>query len=235
MPHVAASSARVIRHLLAPVVPPFADQLELPRTAVPVEPNPLAPGRAVAITFDDGPHPEGTPAMLEILAGFGATATFFVIGEQAVRRPELLQRIRAQGHAVALHGYHHRLHLRRGAAELAEDFRRGAAVIEDAINESPRLHRPPYGIYSPASLQIARERGLQPLLWAAWGKDWRKFTTPARIAHRVLRSLNSGDVILLHDADFYSAKSSHLRTAPALELVLAQLKSDGYGTFLPGS
>ncbi len=69
---------------------------------------------------------------------------------------------------------------------------------------------------------------------ATWGKDWRRFTTPQRIAGRALRNLAGGDVILLHDADFYSAKRSHERTAVALELLLAQLKSDGFGTFLAG-
>jgi len=242
MPHIAASSARVIRHLFAPVYAPFADQLGLPRrlnppepATVPVNPQSLAPGHAVALTFDDGPHPQGTPAMLEVLARHGASATFFVIGEQVVQRPQLLQRMLAEGHAVALHGYHHRLHLRCRPAELEDDFTRGIAAIEDAIGQRPLFHRPPFGIYSPASLRIARERGLQPLLWAAWGKDWRKFTTPRRITARIMRKLTPGDVILLHDADFYSAKGSHERTAVALELLLAELKSDGFGTFLRGS
>ncbi len=232
----------MIRYLLAPVHPPFARALNLPRTAslqsaagAPVARWPPASPTAVAITFDDGPHPEGTPAMLEILARHDARATFFVIGEQVVRRPELLRRMLAQGHAVALHGYHHRLHLRRSEAELREDFTRGIAAIEDACGATPSLHRPPYGIYSPASLRIVGELGLAPLLWATWGKDWRKFTTPERIARRALRGLAGADVMLLHDADFYSAKRSHERTAAALDLVLESMKSAGLGTFLAGS
>ena len=95
----------MIRHALAPVVPAAAATLDLPRT--------LAPGtRGVALTFDDGPHPEGTPAVLEALSRAGALATFFVIGEQVQRRPELVAEIAAAGHVVALHGYHHRLQLR---------------------------------------------------------------------------------------------------------------------------
>lgn len=241
----------MLRYVFAPVHAPFARQLGLPRalavpvaaSAMPVASGPpaegvaegrSAPGSAVAITFDDGPHPDGTPAILEILARHGAVATFFVIGEQVARRPELLRRVAAEGHAVALHGHRHSLHLRRSAAELQDDFIRGTAVIEDAVGAAPIYHRPPYGIYSPASLRIARERGLQPLLWATWGKDWRKFTTPQRIAYRVLTKLKAGDVILLHDADFYSSKGSHERTAQALELVLTRLKSDRIATFLPG-
>jgi peptidoglycan/xylan/chitin deacetylase (PgdA/CDA1 family) len=222
----------MLRYLFAPVHPPFARALELPRTLAELPgPGPEgAAAKAVAITFDDGPHPEGTPAMLEILARHGAVATFFVIGEQVIKRPQLLRRIQAEGHAIALHGYHHRLHLRRGLAELEDDYTRGTTAIEDAVGATPQYHRPPFGIYSPASLRIARDRGLQPWLWATWGKDWRKFTTAERIAGRAVGGIQAADVILL-DADFYSAKGSHERTAKALELVLARLKSAGLGTF----
>jgi peptidoglycan-N-acetylglucosamine deacetylase len=92
------------------------------------------------------------------------------------------------------------------------------------------MHRPPYGVYSPASLRIARDRGLQPLLWSRWGKDWRKFTTPDRIARRVLGRIAAGDVILLHDADFYSAKRSYRGTVAALPTILTTLKSAELGT-----
>jgi peptidoglycan/xylan/chitin deacetylase (PgdA/CDA1 family) len=225
----------MLRYALAPVHSPFARSLALPRTLAELPTaSTAATSPGVAITFDDGPHPEGTPAILEILARHGAVATFFVIGEQVARRPAMLRRVRQEGHAIALHGYEHRLHLRRGAAELDDDFTRGCAAIEDAVGDSPRYHRPPFGIYSPASLRIARARGLQPLLWATWGKDWRRFTTPERIAARAVGGIQAADVMLLHDADFYSARRSHERTAKALELVLVQLKSAGLGTFLCG-
>jgi peptidoglycan/xylan/chitin deacetylase (PgdA/CDA1 family) len=222
----------MLRHILAPIHPPSARSLRLPRTLTDLPTT--ASQSAVAITFDDGPHPEGTPAILEVLARHGGVATFFVIGEQVAKRPELLRRIQEQGHAIALHGHHHRLHVRRSRAQLDDDFTRGIAAITDAVGVSPHFHRPPFGIYSPASLQITRERGLQPLLWTAWGKDWRRFTTPERIARRAVGGIQAADVILLHDADFYSAKGSHERTATALELVLARLKSDGLGTFRCG-
>jgi peptidoglycan/xylan/chitin deacetylase (PgdA/CDA1 family) len=119
------------------------------------------------------------------------------------------------------------------ARELQEDLKRGAAAIEDATGATPRLHRPPYGIYSAGGLRAARAAGLQPLLWSRWGKDWRRLTTPARIAARATRDLSAGDVILLHDADFYSARDSHLRTAAALALIMRELQSRKLGTVLP--
>jgi peptidoglycan-N-acetylglucosamine deacetylase len=215
----------VATHLLAPVNRGAAAALTLPRTL------PGAPG--VALTFDDGPHPEGTPAILELLARHRATATFFVVGEQVRRRPALLALIRAQGHQVALHCDRHRLQLRLGRDALRNDLERGIAAIEDATGTGPAWHRPPYGIYSPAGLAATRAAGLAPLLWSRWGKDWRRLTTPRRIAARATQRIQPGDVILLHDADFYSARGSHLRTADAVEIVLAELSRRKLCTVLP--
>jgi peptidoglycan/xylan/chitin deacetylase (PgdA/CDA1 family) len=199
--------------------------LALPRT--------LPGARGVALTFDDGPHPEGTPAVLEVLARAGARATFFVIGEQVERRPGLVAEVAAAGHLIALHGYRHRLQPRLRAVAVREDLARGVAAIEDAVGTAPLWHRPPYGIYSPAGLRAARSAGLRPLLWSRWGKDWRKFTTPRRVAGWALAGVLPGDVILLHDADFYNARNSHRRTVKALELVVAELKARKLGTVLP--
>jgi peptidoglycan/xylan/chitin deacetylase (PgdA/CDA1 family) len=163
--------------------------------------------------------------MLEILATAGASATFFVIGEHVQRRPELARRILAEGHALALHGHRHRLQLRLRGEQLLDDIDRGVQAIEDATGTTPRHHRPPYGIYSAAGLRAVRSRSLQPLLWSAWGRDWRAHTTPARIAGRVITNLAPDGVILLHDADFYSAADSHERTGAALQLILRELNT----------
>jgi peptidoglycan/xylan/chitin deacetylase (PgdA/CDA1 family) len=216
----------VLRHALAPVNRSAARSLAVPRT--------LTGAAGVALTFDDGPHPEGTPAVLERLAGAGARATFFLVGEQVERRPELAARIIAAGHAVALHGYRHRLQLRMTPRQVVADIALGRAAIEDSVGQGPvRWHRPPYGVYSPSGLAAVRAAGLEPLLWSRWGKDWRRFTTPRRIASRVTRALVPGDVILLHDADFYSAQNSHRRTAVALEMILAELSRRKLDTVLP--
>jgi peptidoglycan/xylan/chitin deacetylase (PgdA/CDA1 family) len=216
----------VIRHALAPVYPAAAAALNLPRTV-------STTGLGVALTFDDGPHPEGTPAVLETLARADARAMFFVVGEQVQRRPALIAEIAAAGHAVALHGYRHRLQLRLGDREVRADIERGLEAVREAIGIEATWHRPPYGVYSPAGLNFVREAGLRPLLWSRWGKDWRKFTTPARIAARATREIGAGDVILLHDADFYSARGSHRRTVEALETILSRLSHTGLDTVLP--
>ncbi len=186
----------------------------------------------VALTFDDGPHPEGTPAMLEILAAADVRATFFLVGEQVRARPRLAAEIVAGGHAVALHADRHRCQLRLTARELAADLARGRGAIEDATGRAVTVHRPPFGIYSGGGLRVTREAGLEPLLWSRWGKDWRKFTTPARIVARATRELSPGDVILLHDADFYSSRHSHRRTAQALPAIIRTVRQQGLHTVL---
>jgi peptidoglycan/xylan/chitin deacetylase (PgdA/CDA1 family) len=211
--------------VLAPVVPLAARTLRIPRT--------LPDADGVALTFDDGPHPKGTPAVLEALATAGARATFFLVGEQVERRPGLAGEVVAAGHAVALHGFEHRLQLRMSRARTEQDLARGIATIEQATGRSPSWHRPPYGIYSSNGLGAARAAGLKPLLWSRWGKDWRKFTTPARIARRATRALSSGTVILLHDADFYSSAGSHERTVQALPAIIAEIRGQGLDTVLP--
>lgn len=216
----------MLHHALAPHVPWAASRLNVPLR--------LPPGTGgVALTFDDGPHPEGTPAVLEILARAGHRAMFFMVGEQVDRRPGLAREVAAQGHAIALHGYRHRLQLRLPERVLSDDLKRACDAIGSATGAELGYHRPPYGVYSPAGLRLVRAAALKPLLWSRWGRDWRRLTTPARIARRAAAGLRAGDVVLLHDADHYSARGSHRRTAEALELILAQLEAREIGTVLP--
>jgi len=182
---------------------------------------------AVALTFDDGPHAEGTPAVLEALAAAGATATFFLVGEQVRARPAVARAVVEAGHEVALHGDRHVLLLRRRVAALAADLERAAAAIEDATARTPTLYRPPYGVFSSGALALVRERGWRPVLWSRWGRDWSRRATPTEIALRATRSLRPGDVVLLHDSDAYSSDGSWRRTAAALPSVLAAIAAIG--------
>jgi peptidoglycan/xylan/chitin deacetylase (PgdA/CDA1 family) len=187
----------------------------------------LASPRGIALTFDDGPHPEGTPATLEALAAAGATATFFLVGEQVERFPRVAAEIAAAGHEIALHGYRHTLLLRRRIASLATDLERASEVIAEATGREPRLYRPPYGVFSSGALGLVRRRGWKPLLWSTWGRDWGARETPGLIAGRATRNLRGGDVVLLHDADHYSAPDSWRRTVAALPLILAAVDALG--------
>ena len=138
--------------------------------------------------------------------------------------------VAAAGPGIAFHGHRHRNLLRVTPRPLDDDLDRAYTAIADATDTAPVLHRPPYGIYSWPALRAVRQRGWTPLLWSRWGKDWRKFTTPERIAARAARDLGPGDVILLHDADHYSSKDSWRRTLAALPEILAAIQPTGSGS-----
>ncbi len=217
---VAAGAAAWSLPALAPLVPSLCSSLALERTLPGDEPH-------VALTFDDGPHPQGTPAVLDALAATGAGATFFLVGEQVRRYPSVAAEIAAAGHTIALHGDRHRNLLRVPPPALADDLDRAHATISEVTGVAPLLYRPPYGIFSPAGIAIARRRGWRALLWSQWGRDWRRWTTPERIAEKVTARLARGDILLLHDADHYSAPGSWERTVAALPLVLAEIERRG--------
>jgi peptidoglycan/xylan/chitin deacetylase (PgdA/CDA1 family) len=186
----------------------------------------------VALTFDDGPHPQGTPAVLETLREADAVATFFLAGEQVVRRPALAAEIVAAGHRVELHCHRHRNQLRLGAGRLLEDADRAAAAIEDASGQAVTAYRPPYGIFSAVGLRAVRSRGWRPVLWSQWGRDWSRRATAASIARKVTAGARAGDILLLHDADYYSASGSWIRTAAALPTILEELEARGLKSML---
>ena len=181
----------------------------------------------IALTFDDGPHAEGTPAVLDQLARHGASATFFLVGEQVAQRPALAREIVDAGHEVAVHGYRHSLLLRRSVRELAGDLDRAVAVIAEATGKAPALYRPPYGVFSSGGLAHVRDRGWRPLLWSTWGRDWERRATAQSIARRATKGLRGGDVVLLHDSDAYSSEDSWRRTAAALPSVLEAVAALG--------
>ncbi|MGZ4384671.1 MAG: polysaccharide deacetylase family protein [Gaiellaceae bacterium] len=187
----------------------------------------LPQGAGVALTFDDGPHAQGTPAVLAQLAALQARATFFLVGEQVERMPSLAAEITAAGHEIALHGQRHLPLLLRSPRELADDLSRAVATIEDATGRTPSCYRPPYGVFSLAGVLIARRRGWLPLLWSRWGKDWLPREGPASIARRATSGLRVREVVLLHDADHYGSRDSWRATAAALPLIAERLAELG--------
>jgi peptidoglycan-N-acetylglucosamine deacetylase len=192
-----------------------------------------AGGRGYALTFDDGPHAQGTQAILEILAGAGVGATFFLVGEQVRRNPTLGREILAAGHGIGLHCDRHRNLLRLAPWQVREDIARACAAIEDATGHSPSLYRPPYGVLNASALRLARGRGWRTLLWSHWGRDWEARATPASIAARVTDGVDEGSILLLHDADDYSAPGSWRNTAAALPRVLETLAEHGLEATAP--
>jgi peptidoglycan/xylan/chitin deacetylase (PgdA/CDA1 family) len=178
----------------------------------------------LALTFDDGPDPDATPAVLDALGAAGAQATFFLVGEQVDAHPELAAEVAARGHAVGLHGYRHVEHDELG--DPRADMERGAAALAAATGERPALFRPPYGRFSAASCTACRELGLSPVYWSGWGCDWEPIPAP-RIADLVIRDIAPGVIVLLHDSARYAYRESALATAEALPAVLEAVAAAG--------
>ncbi|SEP61837.1 polysaccharide deacetylase family protein [Microlunatus flavus] len=153
----------------------------------------------LVLTFDDGPDPVGTPAVLEALAAHDATATFFVLLTRVRRHPELLARVRAAGHEVALHGVDHARLTHLPPAEVRARTAAAKAELEALTGEAVRWFRPPYGAQTPATWLAVRRAGMVPVLWGPTTWDWRDVTQEERVA-KARQGARAGAVVLAHDA-----------------------------------
>lgn len=182
------------------------------------------PGASFALTFDDGPDPDATPAVLDLLDEWGAPATFFLVGEQVDAHPALATEIAARGHAVGLHGHRHTEH--DGLADVAADFESVDALVRRATGVEAALYRPPYGRFSQASYEECRRRALTPVYWSGWGCDWEPIPA-ARVADLAIRDLEPGAILLLHDSPRYAYRDSARPTAEALPAILSAARERG--------
>lgn len=153
----------------------------------------------VYLTFDDGPDPEWTPRILDILAASNACATFFVIGQQAQACAALVRRIVSEGHVIGNHGWSHRhpWTLRTSAAR--REVRDGASAIADILGFRPILFRPPHGRLRPAMVDEARSSGQSVVLWTRSAVDWGPSGHATAIAKRLAKTI-AGDIVLMHDS-----------------------------------
>ena len=177
---------------------------------------------AVLLTFDDGPHPEGTPAVLDVLRRYDVRGLFFVVGSRVHRAPQLLRRIVDDGHIIGNHSFAHPLDHQFGMFRYYRDVEQCQTVIERFTGVKPTLFRPPLGHLSPASILVPRLAGLTTVLWTVDSDDWRLKASheAALAAERLITRLSRRplhDIVLLHDEKTY--------TAELLEIVLPVLAS----------
>lgn len=165
-----------------------------------------APARKgeLALTFDDGPNPVWTPKLLDMLAEHDVRATFFLLGSHALAEPELVKRIAAAGHVVGNHSWSHPNLAKSAAARVREELKRTKQTLEEIVGARVRWFRPPYGARRPAVFRIAREMGMEPVLWNAMTTDWSKRSAEpiaARLATKIKRAERHGYAanIVLHD------------------------------------
>lgn len=174
---------------------------------------------SVALTFDDGPHPENTPQILDTLAKMDAKATFFVIGEKVKKHPEILERIQKEGHTFGNHSYSHaNLFPVKTPVEIERELNKTNQLIEKITGKKVQFFRPPFGVTNPRVAKGIDSSGMTAVGWSV-----RTFDTVAKnvqsIIDKATRSTKGGDIILLHDTEN--------STVEALPEILNQLRNRG--------
>jgi len=184
----------------------------------------MTDARRIALTFDDGPG-EATAAILDCLEQHGATATFFVLGRHVAGREDVLRRMEALGCEVANHTFDHPRLSTVPAARAEDELTRGSAAIAAATGRAPSLLRPPYGDWSPETLDVATRLGLKVVLWSLHTSDGDGRPASA-IADTILGEARPGSVVVLHDAS--EDDVDRAETARAVELAVPELQAQGY-------
>jgi peptidoglycan-N-acetylglucosamine deacetylase len=178
------------------------------------------PHRAVALTFDDGPDPRWTPQVLDMLARYDATATFFVVGERARRHPALVRRVAAAGHAIGNHTFVHADLVGVSAQRAATELARTSDTVADLLGRRPTLLRPPYGHLDPVGLLAAAEAGLDVVFWSQHVRG----SAAVPDADRCLRDVRPGSIVLAHDG----GPEPNQALMRAMTRVIGALHADGY-------
>ena len=207
----------------------FADGVARPGSSVlyPARKRGPRQGRRVALSFDDGPDAEVTPAVLDALKSHDARATFFAIGRALEAQPELARRLAQEGHELGNHSFGHSrwMSFRMPRAQVRE-IERGERAIEAVTGRRTQpLYRAPFGIKSPPFVEAAHERQLTLVGWSLHSRDTRRLD-PARIAERVLKRIRPGDIVLMHDGHDRPGRRRS-GCAQALPLILRGLREKG--------
>ena len=179
-------------------------------------------GKKIALTIDDGPHPQKTEEILALLEKHGVKATFFIIGSNAERHPEIVAKEAAGGHELANHSYTHPKLSVLTEVEIKAEIERTDEAIKKASGVTPKLFRPPEGAYSGDVVKIAAGMGKNTVIWTVDTMDWAKSPRDS-IVENVKANVTSGSIVLFHD---FTHKDTH--TAEALEILLPYLKAQGY-------
>ena len=183
--------------------------------------------KQLALTYDDGPNDPHTLRLLEILARHNAHATFFLIGRYVQQRPDIVRELATAGHSIGNHTFTHPLLTLKSAAEIREELQSCRKAIHDAVGEHSSLFRPPFGGRRPAVLRIARELGLEPIMWNITGYDWS--APPAeQIERKIVSKIQGGNVILLHDGGHKQIGADRSQTVMATDHLLTRYKAEGY-------
>ena len=183
--------------------------------------------KQIALTYDDGPNGPHTLRLLEVLAKHNARATFFLIGRYVRQQPDIVRQLIRAGHVIGNHTFTHPLLIFKTSRQIEEELMECQRALADAGSLEANLFRPPFGARRPAVLRVARERGLEPVMWSVTGYDWN--APPAdQIEHKVSSRIRGGDVVLLHDGGHRAFGADRAQTVIATDRLLSRHKSEGY-------
>ncbi len=183
--------------------------------------------KQLALTYDDGPNDPHTLRLLEVLARHDVRATFFMVGRYVKQRPEIAREVVRAGHVVGNHTFNHPLLTLKSAAEVRRELSDCHSALQDAIGEHSNLFRPPFGGRRPAVLRIARELGLEPVMWNAMGYDWNAPPADA-IEQKIAGQIRGGNAILLHDGGHKDMGADRSQTVIATDHMITRYKSESY-------
>jgi peptidoglycan-N-acetylglucosamine deacetylase len=183
--------------------------------------------RQLALTYDDGPSDPYTLRLLDVLARHGVQATFFLIGRYVRQRPEIVREIIQAGHVIGNHTFTHPLLTFKSESEIRQELTQCSSALQDAVGEHSNLFRPPFGGRRPAVLHVARDLGLEPIMWNVTGYDWN--APPAAVIEKKIASqIRGGDVVLLHDGGHKDLGADRSQTITATDHLIAHYKKEGY-------
>lgn len=171
----------------------------------------------IHLTFDDGPHPVATPIVLKELKKHNIQATFFLLGQNVQKFPELVRQINDEGHQIGNHSFTHVNLFFKNKAFLRNEMMHTSAIIEEITGRQIKYFRPPYGYFNRSTLKVVQELDLTCVLWSVDSKDYLVIST-ADILHRVIPITSKGSILLFHDNDLTSE-----RIATYLPIVLNAL------------
>jgi len=183
--------------------------------------------KQIALTYDDGPNDPHTLKLLDVLAKHSVRTTFFMIGRYVQQRPDIARAVAQAGHVIGNHTFTHPLLIFKSEAQTRTQLVDCHQALQDAIGEHSILFRPPFGGRRPATLQVARELGLQTVMWNVTGYDWNA-PPAAVIEKKVKKQIRGGDVILLHDGGHRVLGADRAQTLMATENLILRYKDQGY-------
>jgi len=182
--------------------------------------------KRIALTYDDGPNDPHTLKLLDVLAKHNVRATFFMIGRFVRQRSDIARAVAQAGHVIGNHTFTHPLLIFESDAQTRIQLVDCRQALQDAIGEHSSLFRPPFGGRRPATITIAREIGLQTVMWNVTGYDWTAPPAPV-IENKVARQMRGGDVILLHDGGYRALGADRAQTVTATDNLIRRYKDQG--------